>query len=94
MSAIINIGSLSQAPSTMMRTQVVPAPSERFSDNATNESDSVELSRFGRALARAVDLSSFSVARTRAIRAQIESGTYETPERINGTVARLLDVIG
>jgi hypothetical protein len=57
-------------------------------------SDTVEISRFARALARAVELSSFSVARTRAIRAEIENGTFETRRRIEGTVNRLLDVIG
>jgi len=56
--------------------------------------DTVEFSNIGRALARGVEQSSLRIARTRAIRAQIENGTYETPERINGTAQRLLDVIG
>lgn len=33
------------------------------------------------------------LARTNAIRAEIEAGTYETPERIAGTVERLLDIL-
>lgn len=37
--------------------------------------------------------SSFRTAWLRAIRAEISDGTYETPERINGTVDRLLDVL-
>ncbi|MBU0718510.1 MAG: hypothetical protein KJ749_09705 [Planctomycetes bacterium] len=57
-------------------------------------SDSVEFSRLGRALARGVEESTFSLARIRAIRGQIADGTFETPERINGTVDRLLDVVG
>jgi anti-sigma28 factor (negative regulator of flagellin synthesis) len=48
----------------------------------------------GRALAHAVEESSLRIARTRAIRAEIESGTYETPARIAATAARVLDVIG
>jgi len=39
------------------------------------------------------ELSSYRAARARAIREQIEDGTYETRERISGTVERLLDVI-
>lgn len=53
---------------------------------------------FGQALrtsttSRAMELSSFAIARTRSVRSEIENGTYETPARIEGTVERLLDVI-
>lgn len=37
--------------------------------------------------------SSFRLAMVNAIRARIADGTYETPECINGTVDRLLDVL-
>lgn len=37
--------------------------------------------------------SSFRLAMVNAIRARIADGTYETSERINGTVDRLLDVL-
>ncbi|HNQ24433.1 MAG TPA: hypothetical protein PKK06_15210 [Phycisphaerae bacterium] len=40
----------------------------------------------------AVD-SSLQQARQAAIRAEIQNGTYETLERLNGTVDRLLDVL-
>ncbi len=56
--------------------------------------DTVEFSHAGMALARAVEDSSLSLARTRVIRAEIHAGTFETPARIEGTVERLLDVIG
>ena len=93
MNAIININSiLTSVPRTAEPRSTSPT-SERLNDLSPVEGDTVEWSRFGRRLARAVELSSLSVARTRAIRAQIESGTFETPERINGTVERLLDVI-
>jgi hypothetical protein len=32
-------------------------------------------------------------ARVRALQTEIEGGDFETPERISGTVERLLDVI-
>ncbi len=56
--------------------------------------DTVEVSPRGRALARGAGSSSFVLARIRAVRMEIAQGTYETPERIDGTAARLLDVIG
>lgn len=46
-----------------------------------------------RAVSRAVELSSFSIARARAVRSEIDHGTYETSARVDGTVERLLDVI-
>ena len=55
--------------------------------------DVVEFSEFGRSLARELPPSSFRRARVEAIRLQIAAGTYETPERISGTVDRLLDVV-
>jgi len=55
--------------------------------------DTLELSSTGEALAQAVDTSSFRLAQLRAIRTEIHNGTYETRERIEGTVRRLLDVI-
>ncbi len=56
--------------------------------------ESAGASRFDAELQRILAQTSFRVARARAIRAEIESGGYETPERIRGAVARLLDVIG
>ena len=51
------------------------------------------VTRFSDALQRIVERSSMRQARVRAIQADIENGNYETPERISGTVDRLLDVI-
>lgn len=56
--------------------------------------DIVEFSDFARSLAREIPPSSFRLARVEAIRLQIAEGTFETPERIRGTVDRLLDVVG
>jgi len=44
-------------------------------------------------LRSALEVSSFRAARTQAIRSEIANGTFETPERIQGTAERLLDVI-
>ncbi|MGB2984538.1 MAG: hypothetical protein WBE26_01535 [Phycisphaerae bacterium] len=91
MSVIINIGSVSRAlPPALAPTSI---PSSQSPVSQTSGGDRVKLSRCGPALTHAEEGSSFCTARTRAIRAEILDGTYETPERINGTVERLLDVI-
>ena len=91
MSQITNIADLYLTP-PVTREAAQPAAVRAASDRLA--SDTVEFSRTGTSLARAVEESSLRIARTRAIRAEIAEGTFETSERINGTVARLLDVIG
>ena len=58
------------------------------------QTDRVEFTQNAQALADSQELSSFRLARVNAIRAEIQAGTYETPERIAGTVSRLIDVVG
>ena len=53
----------------------------------------VAITRFGYPLRRIVEQSSMRQARVRAIQSEIETSTYETYERISGTVERLLHVI-
>ena len=60
---------------------------------ATVRGDTLELSGRGEALARTTALSGVSLDRIEAIRAEILAGTYETPERIEGVVQHLLDII-
>jgi hypothetical protein len=55
--------------------------------------DTIELSPVGRVLSEAAAESSLRLARIRAIREEIDTGTFETPRRIDGTVSRLLDVL-
>jgi len=62
-------------------------------DAAAAEGDRVEISSRARSMSRAAEPSSYSLARLRAIRAEITAGTYETRERIAVTVERML-VIG
>lgn len=55
--------------------------------------DRVEFSELGRQLADSSPSSSLRIARVQAIRNEIAAGVYETPERIEGVVSRLLDVL-
>ncbi len=91
MSEIINISSY--LPS-IYQPRELPDSKSPIGDSAPLVRDRVEISPRGRLLAETSASSSFRTAKTQAIRAEIEAGTYETPERIEGTVARILDVIG
>ncbi len=89
MSAIINIGQYLPVQPVGPATTAPGRPDAR----AVTDKDVVEFSSRGEALARAAEESSFRIARARAVRAEIDAGTYETPERLAGTVERLLDII-
>lgn len=91
MSVIVNIGKAYSSLPPLPVAGNHPV-SERLG-GTTRNGDRVELSEPCRALSRVVDDSNFRLARVRAIRSEIAAGTYETPDRINGTVSRLLDVI-
>jgi len=90
MSAIANIDSIYQLPP--LSGKPAASTSARASIHEIR-GDVAEISELGRAMARSVEESSLRLAYTRAIRAQIENGTYETAERIDATAQRLLDVI-
>ena len=62
-------------------------------DEPIGESDPVEFSRMGRMLAGASDTSSLRLAKIQSIRAEIADGTFETQERIEGTVDRLIQML-
>lgn len=90
MSIILNIAqSYPTTPGIPAPPQTTHAPSAR----AYLAEDSVEFSLVARSLSEAVESSSMRLAQIRALRAEIESGTYETPHRLETTVRRLLDVI-
>ncbi|MHC4696165.1 MAG: hypothetical protein ACYTFA_05425 [Planctomycetota bacterium] len=91
MSTIINIDTVYRSSPY---TGDVARPADRRPAYHVLLRDTVEFSRMGCTLARAVEESSLRIAQTRAIRAEIENGTYETPERIDRTAERVLDVIG
>ena len=90
MSEVINISSLF-ASQPMARGNPAASPVRPSSD--VRAEDSVEISDTGYALLRAAEESSLRIARARAIRAEINTGTFETPARIEGTVSRLLDIL-
>lgn len=90
MSDVSNIGNVNAPPSFFMDATRLSSQSTRTSSSAI---DTVEISPTARAMAGAAEKSSLRLARTRAIRAEIENGTYETPERIERTAARLLDLL-
>ncbi len=94
MSEIINIGSVNSHIAPVYAPVNPPALREAGQAEAPSATDSVEISRLGRTMSRIMNDSSLRLARINAIRAQIADGTFETPERINGTVDRLLDVVG
>jgi hypothetical protein len=55
--------------------------------------DTVELSPMGIALSRADVQSRLRIIRISEIRAEIQAGTFMTPERVDGTVERLLEIL-
>ena len=92
MSEIINIGNV--YPPSAYTGSTPTSHSRHDPAGAVPTKDTVEISRFSRTAFDLVEQSSLNVAKARAIRTEIAEGTYETPDRIRGTVDRLLDVIG
>ena len=90
MSAITNIQpvplSIAVMPAAQTRSPVV--------SEAKIEGDTVEISQTGRMLSDLSVESSFDLARLRAIRSAIHNGTYETPERFDATIDRLINALG
>lgn len=72
--------------STLDRLEILPHPTPRPSEPELP-------SRFDEELQRVLSRTSFRMARLRAVRAEIEAGTFETTERIQGTVAVLLEIV-
>jgi negative regulator of flagellin synthesis FlgM len=61
---------------------------------AANTSDELQLSSAGQAASLLSDVPDVRQDRVAALRSAIQSGTYETSERLSGAVDRLLDEIG
>ena len=88
------VASINTGPLPAYRPIVLPnTGTPKSAPAATLRGDTVEFSSRGEALARTTALSGVSLDRIEAIRAEILAGTYETPERIEGVVQHLLDVI-
>lgn len=92
---ILNIANILGTPGASPATGATAANvSDRvISGREDIDHDSVEFSPEGLALSRATGRSSLRLARQQSIRAEINAGTYLTPERLQGTVERLLDVL-
>ena len=61
---------------------------------AANQADSVDISPAAEMAAKLSEIPDIRQDRVNEIRAQIASGTYETDDRINGALERLLDEMG
>lgn len=57
-------------------------------------SDDLQLSEAGQLASQLNDIPDVRQDLVNSIRAQIQAGTYETPERLSGAVSNLLDEIG
>jgi anti-sigma28 factor (negative regulator of flagellin synthesis) len=90
MSIILNIA---QAYTTTPGTHTPPKTTHAPTALAYLAEDSVEFSRAARSLNESMESSSMRLAQINAVRAEIANGTYETPERLEATASRLLDVI-
>jgi anti-sigma28 factor (negative regulator of flagellin synthesis) len=60
-------------------------------DSAKQASDTVEISTAGKLAAKIHDSSMVRTELVEQVRSEIAAGTYETPERIEATVDRLMD---
>ncbi|MCO6435897.1 MAG: flagellar biosynthesis anti-sigma factor FlgM [Phycisphaerae bacterium] len=86
--------SLSFLPPPTYPMRHLPPEARGTASPSEASGDRVEISSAGRELAESLDKSTFRQARVNAIRESIQAGTYETPERINGTAEKLLNVLG
>ncbi len=94
MNSIINIGPSHSyplvrpaSPKTAIAEGIEALP--RIQGDSVEFSNKIDLPLPAEVMSRV----SLRLAKTNAIRAEIDAGTYETPERIRGTVERLLDII-
>lgn len=85
--------SISGVSPLLTNGRFAPGCSMHWPPPAPDVQGGVEVTRFRGVLRRIVEQSSMRQARVRAIHAEIENGNYETPERISGTVDRLLHLI-
>lgn len=70
------------------------APKPTSPSDAAPITDEVEISEAGRLVDQARAVPEIRQDRVDAIRVQIAEGTYETPEKLDTAVERLLDEIG
>ena len=94
MSEISNIGiSNSYAVVQQKGSTGSGAPMDRLGQHEPLGETNAEFSRLGRMTAGAADTSSLRRAKIQALRAEIADGTFETQERIDGTVNQLIKIL-
>ena len=87
-------------PSQLHGSQAIGAPhSARAAQpmsrpEATQIADEVDISQAAQLVEQTHQLPDIREDRVEAVRQQIAAGTYETSERLNGALERLLDEIG
>lgn len=87
-------------PSHIHAAQAIKAPHRQAatpSDPVQPSSETVDqldISQEAEIASRMHDIPEIRADRVAAIRAEIEAGTYETPEKLDTAVSRLLDEIG
>ena len=89
MSEVSGINGMHAAPAVSRRTPVTDQ--DRTDAGYGAPQDAVEISDIGALLATLRELPDVRVDRVAQISAEIEAGTYETPERLEETVNRLLE---
>ncbi len=93
MSEILPVGGFS--PPTSIRlglVRVEPEAASTLGQTAPTVASDAP-SRFDEELQQVLSRTSFRLARLRAVRSEIEAGTYETKERVQGAVGRLIDIL-
>lgn len=95
MSEILPVGGFTPPLSLRLSDTTLAPPGRIEADppSATTTAVSDSPLRFDEEMQRLLSRTSFRLARLRAVRADIEAGTYETRERIEGAVGRLIDVL-
>ena len=73
--------------------RITPAESSQTS-NTIGEVDELDISHEAELLSRVKELPEIREAKVAEIRAQIEAGTYETEEKMDIALGRLLDELG
>jgi anti-sigma28 factor (negative regulator of flagellin synthesis) len=83
----------SNPPITRLQGSKATEISQRSQDVSTSTADTVEISDSSRYLGE-IKKNPVREAKIQEMKSLIASGQFETPERINGTVDRLLEELG
>lgn len=78
----------------IQRSQPTPDVSKAAETTPISTADQVEISSAGRLLDQAVQTSGLRAERLEQIKAAIDAGTYDTDEKLEAALERLLDEIG